>query len=93
MILLKKILIWGSLAAVLYVLLSYHFIFFGKTPSLLRKSELTLNYTFFNAAGKTNRQILSVEELREDGIADLLVEKGRISKEERDRIMGQYYEE
>ncbi len=90
MVLLKRILIWGSLGALLYILLSYHFIFFGKIPSLLRKSELTLNYTFYSAAGKTNQQILSVDELREDGIADLMVERGLLSEEEREKIMEQY---
>jgi len=92
MILLKRILIWGSLGALFYILMSYHFIFFGKTPSLLRKSELTLNYTFFSAAGKTNHQILSVDSLREDGTAELMVEKGLMSEEERDKIMEQYHE-
>ncbi|MFZ0450499.1 MAG: hypothetical protein WAL98_14775 [Desulfatiglandaceae bacterium] len=87
---LKKILTWGSLAAILYVLLSYHFIFVGKDVKLLKKSQLTLNYTFYSIPGKTNRKIISIDALRKDGIADLLVEIGRISPEQRDMFLDQY---
>ena len=90
----KKILFWGSLAAALYIALSYHFIFFGWTNiKFLKKSELTLNYTFFSAQGKTNKVILAVEPLRNDGIGDLLVEMGRMSKEQKEAIMVLYEEE
>ena len=74
----------------LYVLLSYHFIFVGKTPKILKKSKLTLNYTFYSIAGKTNQKIISIKELREDGIADLLVEIGRLSPEQRQMFLDQY---
>jgi hypothetical protein len=90
----KKIIFWGSLAAALYIALSYHFIFFGWTNiKTLKKSELTLSYTFFSAQGKTNRVILAVEPLRKDGIADLLVEMGRMSEEQKEAFMALYEEE
>jgi hypothetical protein len=90
----KKIIVLGSLAAAFYIALSYHFIFFGWTNiKTLKKSELTLSYTFFSAQGKTNRVILAVEPLRNDGIADLLVEMGRMSEEQKEAFMALYEEE
>ncbi|UCF56970.1 MAG: hypothetical protein JSW15_00315 [Deltaproteobacteria bacterium] len=82
----KKLAIWIVLGAVFYFLLSYHFIFIDNTVKLLRKSSLSLNYTIFSAKGKTNKSILSIDELREDGIGDLLVEMGRMSEEEMERL-------
>ena len=86
----KNLLIWGILAGILYILLSNHFIFFGIKPKILKKSELTLNYTFYSAKGKTNRHILAIDELRRDGIADLLMEMGLMSETEYDRLMTLY---
>ncbi len=78
----KKLLIWVIVGGVIYSLLSYHFIFVENSVRLLKKSRLTLNYTLFSAKGKTNESILSIDELREDGIGDLLVEEGRLTEEE-----------
>lgn len=86
----KKIMIWGTLAAVLYVLLSYHFIFFGRTVKVLKKSDRTLECTFFSVHGKTNSSIVAVDSLRKDGIADLMVEMGRMKEEEKEMLMARY---
>jgi hypothetical protein len=91
--LIKKILIWAVLGGVLYFFLSFHLIFIDSTVKLLRKSSLTLEYTFFNAKGKTNATILSNDDLRENGIGDLLVEMGKMSDEEYERLMRKYEEE
>ncbi len=49
----KRVLFWGSIAAILYVLLGYHFIFFGGTNvRMLKKSNFTLEHTFFSVAEK-----------------------------------------
>jgi len=85
-------LVWGILAAILYALLSYHFVFIGKKVKLLKKSHLTLNYTFYSIQGKKNKKIISIDDLRKDGIADLLVEVGRMSPEQRDMFLDQYHE-
>ena len=92
---LKRILFWGSLAAILYVIMGYHFIFIGKTPRILKKSKLTLSYTIFSIPkeGKSNRSILAIDALREVGIADLLVEEGRMTEKERKALMAKYEEE
>lgn len=84
---LKRVLFWGVLAGILYFFLSFHVIFIGKSFKLLKKSELSLNYTFFSANGKSNKAILRVDVLREDGIADILVETGLMSEQERELLL------
>ena len=88
----KKLLIWVIVGAVIYSLLSYHFIFVENTVKLLKKSSLTLNYTLFSTKGKTNESILSIDELREDGIGDLLVEAGRLTEEELEILLNKIEE-
>ncbi|MBW2093614.1 MAG: hypothetical protein JRI80_01880 [Deltaproteobacteria bacterium] len=88
----KKILFWVLALGASYFLLSYHIIFFGKQPRLLKKSHLTLNYTFFSVQSKPNQKIMAIDDLREDGIADLLVEEGKMKEEERDLYLEQYEE-
>jgi len=84
---LKRILIWAIPAAILYILLSYHFIVIESNVKVLKKSKLTLNYTFYNTKGRNNEAILSVDALRKDGMADLLIKMGKISKERAEMIM------
>ncbi|NNG08428.1 MAG: hypothetical protein HKM90_11935 [Desulfobacteraceae bacterium] len=83
----KKLLVWVIAGAIVYFFLGYHVIFIENTVRLLKKSSLTLNYTLFSAKGKTNESILSIDELREDGIGELLVEEGRLSEEELERLL------
>jgi len=89
----KKILIVAIVGGALFFLLSYHFIVVGRGVKLLKKSSLTLQYTIFSVKGKTNEAILSVDELREDGIGDLLVELGMMSEKEKERLEAKYDEE
>lgn len=81
---LKKIIVFAIIAGVLYMILGYHYIIIDKSISMLKKSELTLKYTFFSTKGKTDDAVLKVPELWEDGIGELLVEKGKISQEKLD---------
>ena len=87
MVFFKRLLFWAVLGSILYFFLSFHIIYVDKRLKLLKKSELTLEYTFYSADLKTNRTILSVDALREDGIGDLLVEVGRISEEEMESLL------
>ncbi|MBN2123330.1 MAG: hypothetical protein JW821_03475 [Deltaproteobacteria bacterium] len=87
---LKKIILWGIIGGIVYFFMGYHIIFLGDTPKLLKKSNLTLNYTFFSAKNKSNESILDIDELRRDGIGDLLVEEGRLSEKELERLLNQY---
>lgn len=87
MVFFKKLLFWAVIGGIIYFFLSFHLIHIGKGVKLLKKSELTLEYTFYSANLKTNRTILSVDVLREDGIGDLLVEMERISEQEMESLV------
>lgn len=88
----KKLLFWAILAGVVYFFLSYHVIFVGKTLKLLRKSRHTFDYTFFSTQGKTSISILSIDDLRRDGIGELLVEMGQLSENQLDMLIAQIEE-
>jgi hypothetical protein len=76
--------------AILYFLLSYHIIITGRgigNVRLLKKSTHTLQYTIFSTRGKSNKKILSIDALREDGIGQLLKEEGLMGDEEEALIL------
>jgi len=79
---LKKIVMLAIIGTVIYFLMGYHYIFIGKSVKMLKKSEYTLKYTIFSTKGKTIEKILSVRELWDDGIGDLLLENGLITEEQ-----------
>jgi hypothetical protein len=83
---LKRLIVWGIVAGVLYCLFSYHFIFVGKSVKVLKKSSFTMSYTIFSTASKSNESILSIDELRNDGIGSILVEAGKISEVDLERL-------
>lgn len=90
---LKKLIVWGCVVGAAYFLLSNHLIFVGGSVKLLKKSSLSLDNTFFSTQGKTNQSILSVNALRKAGIGKLLVETGKISAEELERLTDKMEEE
>jgi hypothetical protein len=93
--LVKKIVLWGSLAAVFYMLLAFHYIYFGGMKvKMLKKTNFTLLETFtdLSSTAITNERILQNNALRDAGLADLLVDMGRMSEQERERIMAKYEE-
>jgi len=96
MVFLKRVLFWGILIGVAYFIMGYHFIFIGKKPVLLKKTKFSLSYTVFSIPKemmlKSNETILNIDALREAGIADLLVEIGRMTEEEKERILEEYEE-
>ena len=69
-----------------YFLLNYHIIFSGTTFKLLNKSKLTSEYTFINASNKSVESLMRIDTLREAGIGNVLVEMGRLSKEEKESL-------
>jgi hypothetical protein len=87
---LKKLVIWGVILACGYFMLSTHFIFIGSDLRLLKKSHLTLEYTVFSTQGKSIESIMDVDDLRNDGIGRLLVEKGKITEDQLDAILEKY---
>ena len=70
---LKKLVFWAVILTCGYFVLSNHFIFIGSSPHILKKSRLTLEYTIFSTQGKTIESIMNVDDLRNDGIGELLV--------------------
>ena len=87
---LKKIFFWVILAGALYFALSNHFIFVGKDVKILKKSRITLDYTIFSTQAKNVESILAIDDLRKDGIGQLLVEAGRLSEEQLQVLMARY---
>jgi hypothetical protein len=87
---LKKLVIWAVMLACGYFILGHHFIFIGSDLRVLKKSNLTLEYTIFSTQGKTIESIMNVDDLRKDGIGDLLVETGKITQDQLDAILDKY---
>lgn len=87
---LKKLVIWVVILACGYFILSHHFIFIGSDLRLLKKSKLTLECTVFSTQGKSIESIMNVDDMRKDGIGDLLVEAGKITQDQLDAILEMY---
>ena len=87
MSLVKKCLLLAVLGAILYFALSHHIIITERGTLLLKKSTLTLQYTFFSVRGKSNKTVLAIDALRKDGIGELLKREGRLTEEEEALIL------
>lgn len=75
---------------VFYFLLSHHFIFTSfKDFDLLKKKELTLKYTFFSLKQVTPTTVLRIDELRDAGIEDILLERGLVTEDRLNFILDQ----
>ena len=86
----KKLTLLIIVAALSYFLLSYHIIIIGRDMRdirLLKKSSFTLEYTIFSVKGKSNKAILAIDVLRENGIGELLIEEGLMTEEEETIIL------
>jgi hypothetical protein len=87
---LKKLLIWVAAGFACYFILGHHFILIGNSVKLLKKSELTLEYTLFSAKGKKIDSIMAIPELRRDGIGELLVDEGKLTRDQLESLMERY---
>jgi len=86
----KKVIFVIVAGALLYFFLSYHIIFIEGDPRnvrLLKKSSLSLEYTFFDTRNRSNKSMLSIDILREDGIGKILIEEGLMSEQEERLIL------
>ncbi|MEJ2154778.1 MAG: hypothetical protein P8X96_05550 [Desulfobacteraceae bacterium] len=71
-----------------YFLLTHHIIFSGfREFDLLKKEELTLEYTFYSVRTKSPYEILKVDILRDAGIEDILLKRGIISEQRLDQVL------
>lgn len=81
-----------------YFLLTHHIIFSSvREFDLLKKEELTLEYTFYSLRGKNHHEILTDDVLRDAGIEEILLKRGMITEEALakmlERIDAQYQKE
>ncbi|MEJ2476757.1 MAG: alpha-amylase family glycosyl hydrolase, partial [Desulfobacterales bacterium] len=67
----KKYVFSGILLFVGYFLASQHIVIKNREFKLLKKSELTYEYTFYNVTDRDPEDIIKIDTLREDGIGDI----------------------
>jgi hypothetical protein len=86
----KKYAIGGVLLLIGYFLASNHVIFYEKKVNFLEKSYLTYEYTFFNLTDKDPEDVMRIDNLREDGIGDLMVDLGLLAEFEKQSLESKY---
>mgnify|MGYP000409704412 CR=1 FL=1 len=86
----RKLCILGILAGMIYFIFNYHVIYYKFNFWILKKSHPTYRYTFVNLYGKDPEEVLSIDELREDGVGDIFLELGLLTERELDRILYLY---
>jgi hypothetical protein len=78
----------------LYLVASYHFIYFGgQNIKWLKKKQLTFSDTFYSATLKTNQTILEHDTLREAGMGDLMVDMGLLTEKRKDYFVSKIEKE
>jgi hypothetical protein len=89
----RRYLIIAVLLAMGYFLASQHIIIDKKDFSLLKKSYLTFEYTFYNITDKDPEDVMAIDLLRDAGIGDLLEDWGLLTELERETLETKYEEE
>jgi hypothetical protein len=88
---LRNYVLIGLVLGGFYFLLANHFIITGATEfELLKKNELSLKYTFFSLKQTTPEAALRIAEMRQNGLGELMVEKGMISRDKLNAILRKY---
>jgi hypothetical protein len=88
----RKSLLFIALGAILYVALTNHFIVIDSRVKILPKSKLSLDYTIYSTHGQTAQAMIAIDDLRRDGIADLLFEAGKLTEGQREFLLSKYEE-
>jgi hypothetical protein len=86
----RKSLVFIALGALIYAALTHHLIIIDGRVKVLPKSKWSLDYTIYSTNGQTPRAMLAIEDLRRDGIADLLVEAGDLTEEQKEFLLSKY---
>ena len=92
----KFYLLLAAAGAAVWMLLSYHVIFYGQEASViqnvyfLKKAKPNLNHTFFSLHQKKPEAVMKIKDLRQVGIGELMVRLGMITDAERTRLESQY---
>ena len=93
----KKLILVGALGYLVYLALAYHVIFFGRDFETARKNELTFKHTFYSIASEKELRykgldfILKNEDLRDAGIAEMIVDRGWATWEEVRKVERELY--
>ena len=90
----KSYIIIGIFLALGYFISSHHIILYKMNNSLgfdlLKKSYLTLEYTFYNVTTKRPEDIMKIDLLREAGIGDLLVDIGKLTEGKKQELEAKF---
>ena len=93
----KGYILIGIFLAIGYFIASNHIIFYKTNNNidfaLLKKSYLTLEYTFYNVTTKRPENIMKIDLLREAGIGDLLVDIGKLTEAKRQELEAKFENE
>ena len=98
---LKRYLLYAIIAGCIYLLLAHHFVYTGgegidikDSVRFLKKEKLNLRYTFFSLQKKKPDTIMKIDDLRDAGIGDILVDFDFITEDEKVTLENKYaYEE
>jgi len=93
----KGYIIIGIFLAIGYFFSSYHIVFYKINNNidfdLLKKSYLTLEYTFYNVTTERPENIMKIDLLREAGIGDILVDIGKLTEAKRQELEARFENE
>ena len=87
----KQYILIAILAAAGYFIMNNHIIFNSSDVHLLKKTSLHLHYTFYSIKQKKPEVIMKIDNLREAGLGDLLVDLGIINAAEKSRLESKNY--
>lgn len=82
----RNLIIMGILLGGVYFLASRHIVMHETEFGIIKKQELTFEYTFVNLTNRRAEDIMRIDVLREAGIGDVMVDMGLISEANRDEL-------
>ena len=76
----RNLLLIGLMLGSIYFLASRHIVMYETDFDIIKKQELTFEYTFVNLTNRRVEDIMRIDVLREAGIGDVMVDMGLISE-------------
>lgn len=84
----KQYVLIAAVLGAFYFLLSHHFIFNTfRDFDVLKKKELTLEYTFYSLRQHSPAETLRIDALRDAGIENIMLDRGMLSEQRLDQIL------
>lgn len=85
---LKHYILFGLALAAFYFLLSHHIVFSSfREFDLLKKQQLTMEYTFFSIKQADIYDVLRNDVLRDAGIENILLDRGLVTEEKLEQFL------